>query len=644
MQSSDGPSAELTPRSRWQRRRLVVLRTVGMVLAAGALLFFTHAVTAAPCWLVFALVGLIAFPVWQYRTEYLLFRRRLVLAGAARPESRVRGFLWRGGVTKGVQVVISMLLAWMLLALVSRLSPLHWYVLAVDGIFLSLIVGPVTRQLKGGIKDRHMGVVARRWPLFLINGIVLSGAMVVFDFFIVGTADTRHLDWYQVAEQAFRQSNDAAGCVLWGVSTGVLAAIEALSWHFSELVIPNLPDVSAKIGAWSFFLLRAVTVAWLYTALLLGISVLLDKREARRAGRAVESLFSRSFFLTIILLALPFLYASIKLGQFTPQVIERGVSRMSDSVDPCKPDEASRTRLVMKLDKSIAGERQDALDAVDSGIDQGLDRIFVDIEAGVDAYLDWYFTVIGEYQRLAAVFTEDVTTVLSEKLEEYLFTRSDFATRLDNLDSRLGDLSAERFAAMTSYLEAELEEAPCAAGRIDLAPLADLDRDKFRAAAALTSGVGVGIVASKVLAKKAAAAVVGKVAAKKSFHAGAAVVSKTLAKKGTSTALSAGLGATLCAPAGPVAILCGVTAGLAAWLAVDKALVELDETLNREEMRTDILEALAEQQAVLGAQLRQKHYSGIDRFAVRVNEALDRTFIPYNDGMGPGPGSPETGN
>jgi hypothetical protein len=349
----------------------------------------------------------------------------------------------------------------------------------------------------------------------------------------------------------------------------------------------------------------------------------------------VESLFSRSFFLTIIILALPFFYASIKLSQLDTQAFEQGAGRVFDSIDPCKPDAASRARLIMKLDKAIASEHQKALDAVDSSIDQGLGRIFVDIEAGVDAYLDWYFTVIGEYQRLTAVFTADAATVMSEMLEEYLFTHNDFASRLDSLDSRVGQLSAERFAGMTSHLEAELENAPCAAGRIDLAPFTELDRDKFRASAAVTSGVGAGIVASKVLAKKTAAAVVGKVAAKKSFHAGAAVVSKALAKKGTSTALSAGLGATLCAPAGPVAILCGVTAGLAAWLAVDKALVELDETLNRDEMRNDILEVLAEQQVVLGMQLRQKHYSGVDRHAARVNDALQRTFIPYNDGMGP---------
>jgi len=587
------------PHSWRQRHRLTILRSLGMALTAAVLLFFTGIITPAPCWAVFVLVVLVAFPVWQYRTEYLLFRRSLVLSGAARPESRIRALLWKGGVTRGVQVVISMLLAGVLLALVSRLSLVHWVALAVDGVFLSLIVGPVARQLTADIKDRHRGVISRRWPLFLINGIVLSAAMMMFDFFIVGAEDTRHLPWSQVAEQAFTQVNDAAGCLLWGVSAGVLAALEALSWHFSELVIPNLPDVGAKIVAWSFFLLRAVTVAWLYTALLLGISVLLDKRQGRREGRKTESTFSRSFLLTIIILALPFFYASIKLNEVGLQAPVEDVSF------PCKADEASRAQLILKLSDALAVERQGAIDDVDSGIDQGLKHIFTDIETGVENYLDWYFTVIGEYQRLAAVFSEDVTAAMSGKLGEYLFEQSDYETRLGSLNDDVERLSAERFANLVPSLATELDNAPCAIGRVDLAALVELDRDM----------------------------VVGKVAAKKSFHTGAAVVSKTLAKKGASTALSAGLGTILCAPAGPAAILCGVAAGLATWLAVDKALIELDESLNREEMRADILEVLAEQQALLNTQLKQEHYLRVDRFAARMNDTLQRTFIPYNDGM-----------
>ena len=150
---------------------------------------------------------------------------------------------------------------------------------------------------------------------------------------------------------------------------------------------------------------------------------------------------------------------------------------------------------------------------------------------------------------------------------------------------------------------------------------------------AAASGVGAGIVTSKVLASKTTAAVVGKVAAKKSFQTGAALATKTLAKKGSSTLLSAGAGAAICAPTGPVAILCGVTAGLVTWFTVDKVLVELDEVLNREEMRADIIKVLDEQKALLGEQLKQKHYARIDLMASHVNAAVQRTFIPAKDGM-----------
>jgi hypothetical protein len=616
----------------WQRHRLTALRIVSMVLAAGALHLFTRVVTQAPCWGFFILIGLLAWPVWQYRTESVLLRRRLLLSAVARPQSRIRAWLWRGRISKAVQVVVAMSLAWVLLALVSQLSPHHWMVFAADAIFLALIVAPISSSLSGAITARHLNTVARHWPLFLINGVVLTGAIMALDFFLVGAADSRHMEWHRVAVQAFTKINDEAGCVLWGVSAGGLAAVEALSWHASELIIPNLPDLTAKVIAWSFFLLRAATVACFFTALLLGVSVLLEKREARRQGRTTESTIARAFLLTIIVLAMPFFYAAIKLNAVDPAVFEQGVAGAAGLINPCKPNDAARERLIAKLDKQVDGERRKAMHDVDTSVEDGLERLFSDVEKGVDSYLDWYFTVFGEYQRLAAVFTEDLAAAMRDQLEEHLFATSDFDNQLVHLDREVQQDSAERFAAMAPHLNAELDKAPCDIGGFVPAPLTQLDRDALRASAAATGGVGTGIVVSKALAKKTAAAVAGKLAAKKSFQTGAALTSKALAKKGTSSLLSAGLGTALCAPSGPVAIVCGVTAGLVTWLTVDKALVELDEALNREEMRSDLLEALAGQKAALGEQIRQKHYAAVDSMAARVNDAVQSSFVPYKDG------------
>ncbi len=612
--------------------RFIVSHSLWLLLAVAVLFYISRITRPLPCWGVFLLVSLVCWPIWQYRIEYLLFRRRLVLGGVTQSSSRIRRLFWSGNMTRALQVMVSLCLAWLLLTLVSPLSTPHWLALAADGVFLALIYVPVTRGLSNTIATQHLGAVVRRWPLFLINGLVLTVAFMLLDFAVVGATDTRQLAWNTLAEQVYLDNYRQAGCVLWGVGAGAAAAVEALAWHGSQLLIPNLPDMSAKLIAWSFFLLRAATVAWLATALLLGVSTLMEKRALRRHGHPSGSTLARSFIITIIILALPFFYAAVKLSELDPAIFEPG-DDAAPLIDPCKQDAASRDRLRARLDAGVAAERRQAMHAVDEEVGQGLDTMFIDIEQGVDHYLDWYFTVLGEYQRLAAVFTADVAATMREQLEKYLFANSDFDAQLDTLDHEIEHKTTDRFAQLTPQLGQQLASASCDIGTLSVAPLSELDHDTLRASVAATSGIGAGLVASKALASKTTAAVVGKVAAKKSFQTGAALATKTLAKKGSSTLLSAGVGTAVCAPTGPLAILCGVTAGLITWFTVDKALVELDEVLNREEMRADILAVLEEQKALLGEQLTEKHYARIDLMAGHVNAALQKTFVPASEGM-----------
>ncbi len=614
--------------SLWQRFLTILAHSLWLLLAVAVLFYLSRIVRPVPCWGLFLLLSLVSWPIWQYRIEYLLFRRRLVLGGVTQSSSRIRRLFWSGSFTKAIQVVVSLFLAWLLLTLIAPLSMQHWLVLAADGVFLALIYVPVTRGLSGTINTQHLGAVVRRWPLLLINGLVLTTVFMLLDFAVVGTADTRQLAWNTLAERVYLENYSQAGCVLWGVSAGAAAALEALAWHGSQWLIPGLPDMSARMIAWGFFLLRAATVAWLATALLLGVSTLMEKHTLRRRGHKSGNTFSRAFIITILLLALPFFYAAVRISNWVPpEPNETGM------IDPCRQDVQSREQLRTQLDAKVDAERTQAMQTVDEEVREGLDVMFIDIEQGVDHYLDWYFTVLGEYQRLAAVFTADVAATMREQLEKYLFADSDFDTQLGALDSALEEMTTARFAELTPQLREKLATASCEIGTLAVVPLSELDHDTLRASVAATSGVGAGIVASKALASKTTAAVVGKVAAKKTFQTGAALATKTLAKKGSSTLLSAGVGTAVCAPTGPLAILCGVTAGLVTWFTVDKALVELDEVLNREAMRADILAVLGEQKALLGEQLAEKHYARIDHMARQVNAAVHKTFVPVNDGM-----------
>jgi len=623
-----------------QARRLA-LRIMVLGMLSGALLLATSLVGDLPCWGVFILAGLLAWPIWLHRTEYRLFHRRLVVAGVMPSCSRLRPMLWKGTFIKAVQTLVALLLAWLLLALVSQMSATHGYALVVDALLLALIIQPVTRSLSGPVSAQHRSTVARHWPLILINTAILTGIIVWLDFAIVGTTDTRQMAWHQVAVQAFSAVNDNAGCILWGVSGGVLAAIEALSWHLSMLVIPGLPDVAAQLAGWAFFLLRAATVAYLFTTLLLGIDIFIERRVQRAGDRAAGSTFSRTFLLTILLLAAPFYYAAVKLGELDPASFESSVEDTAQLFNPCIPNPAIRTRLQTQLDADIETTRVQANNEAATAITRGVDRIFTDIRAGVDGYLDWYFTVLGEYQRLATAFAEDTAVAMRQQLEQHLFADSDFDRQLVLLNRHIIQQSASNFADLPPVLAATVDDAPCETGPVSLAAFKELDRDKFKASIAATSGIGAGIMTSKVLASKTVAAVAGKLTAKASLKGGTALASKALAKKGSSTLLSAGAGTLLCAPTGPVAILCGITAGAITWLTVDTILVEIDETLNREDMRAGILQVLADQQAILTEQLTQQHYIRIDAMAARLDATLQRSFIPYTDGIEANPRNPQ---
>lgn len=631
------PSTEQTDDTDRDTPWRIIVRTIvhalWLVFAVLALFYITNIVQRVPCWGLFVLISLVGWPIWQYRIEYLMFRRRLVLEGVMQPASLVRKAFWKGNISRAIQVVFSLCLAWLLLVLLSALSTQHWLVLAADGLLLALIYVPVTRGLAGSINKQYLGTLARRWPLFLVNGAVLGLAFVLIDFSMVGAPDTRLLAWNTLAEDIYLDTYNNAGCVLWGISAGAAAAVEALAWHGSQLLIPNLPDTGTRVIAWAFFLLRAVTLAWLVTALLLGVSIMVEKRTQRLRGHTPGSSVSRAFIITIILLALPFFYASVKLNELDRSVFDQSGDDAAGMIDPCAVDTARREQLLARLDSDVETTRMQATRAVDVEIGQGVDLLFEDIERGVDQYLDWYFTVLGEYQRLAAVFTDDVAQTMREQLEQHLFAGSDFDVKLGKLNSELAQMTAGRFAQLAPQLRDELAASTCEVGQLTLVPLSGLNHDTLRASVAATSGVGAGIVASKALASKTTAAVVGKVAAKKSFQTGAAVATKMLAKKGSSTLLSAGAGTALCAPTGPVAILCGVTAGLVTWFTVDKVLVELDEALNRDEMRADILQVLDKQKALLAEQLAEKNYALIDVMAAEVNAAVHKTFVPAADGM-----------
>lgn len=613
-------------------------RLLALSLAAAILYLAVQGLSTLACWGLFLVAALVAWPIWQYRQETLLFRRRAVLARAAAEDSGIRRWLWAGSISKVLQVFVALFWALLLLGFGFLLRMEHWALLAADALLLVLLIGPIRRGLAGQIKAPHVGLIARGWPLRWANLALLTLAFLAVDFLITGAPDTRGLTWQQVAEQAFTGTGSAFACTLTGWLVGALAVFERLSWHAAEVLIPGLPAQELKFAVWIAFLLQAGLLAFGFTRLMLGVASLLDSQGRVLELALGESRFSKAFILTILVLALPYIYAVQKLSQLDLSALEQEAKAAVGWINPCRePDAAAVNRLRTESDGRLLQAGAAAKLQAERQVDETVEELFRDMEQGVDAYLDWYFTILGEYERLAALATGDFADLMAEQLDAYLFGETGFVEKLARADTEIALAAQSEMAAVAGTLGQRIQQSvradPCGLGALDLSAFGDLERDQLRASASAGTGLVAGALTAKVLAKKASAAVIGKITAKKGFQMAAAAAGKVAAKKGGSVLLSAAGATVVCSPGGPLAAICGIVAGAAAWLAVDKAFVEIDEARFRDQMREDILAAMNEEREALAEALKGLHHASIDAMLRQLQGAMGRTFVPARDGF-----------
>ena len=218
-------------------------------------------------------------------------------------------------------------------------------------------------------------------------------------------------------------------------------------------------------------------------------------------------------------------------------------------------------------------------------------------EPGVDAYLDWYFTLGAEWARLGAMLVGDAEALLSQKFTQLVLSDPAVAAAYDTVQSdyaaQLGAASSARAQAL-ALLESQrlvVSESQCKPViDVPVSPaVTRLEAHGLRAiagpGAALTAGAATGAIVAKVMGKasmKAASKVMLKLAAKKGVGAlgkalaGAAIGSVV---PGVGTAIGASLGA-----------LAALTIGTG----VDIAMLAAEEALSRDGMRRELLDAVDE--------------------------------------------------
>lgn len=283
-------------------------------------------------------------------------------------------------------------------------------------------------------------------------------------------------------------------------------------------------------------------------------------------------------------------------------------------------------------------------------VGEALDTAFAGVRQRLPGFADWYYSLGGEYARLAHAALSWIDpasgSFVAERATAELFPPNQWDVHLTNLDkAAFARLQAHQSAVREGWL-AELSQR-LSEHRVP-APLHQSDAARFtpdtvrvdvllqelvsRERAALESRAAFATLAAGGVMLGPA---VWRAASARSAAAGARVSATRAAGRGAARAGSAAAsGAAVCTPGGPMALGCAVVAGAAAWLAADWTLLRIDEALHREAL----LQAMDESLELLRQDMEREILASYDALIAgqygAAQDEIRRTFVPRRAGAG----------
>ena len=275
--------------------------------------------------------------------------------------------------------------------------------------------------------------------------------------------------------------------------------------------------------------------------------------------------------------------------------------------------------------------------------------------ANVDSYLDWYYSLGADYERLGNLITGTIESFVADQLAESLeagVDDSEFVSTLQSYVDQAAAINAEyeeglansELVGIPEWLLTSTEAitADFLSGPIEPTQRLLDAGERFGISATVggAGGIAAGVATSKAVggaaekaatksAEKAAASVAGdaaekaagKQAAKTAEKAASKSIGSKIVEKAASKAFfkaivsrigsmigSRGVGAAVGGAAGTlvgpgVGTAVGIAAGAAIGVGVDYGLLMLDEAQNRESYKAEIIESIEEERAEVLAQI-----------------------------------------
>lgn len=251
------------------------------------------------------------------------------------------------------------------------------------------------------------------------------------------------------------------------------------------------------------------------------------------------------------------------------------------------------------------------LELVEADYRRQTDAAFAAMTANVDLYLDWYYSLGGEYGRIGNLLVGNLENYMATKFTETLQQGDVFREVQATLDATV-DSSAQAQALYARLADTILAQSRVDPGSRDVVVLQTMELQDFQLLPGHQDVVGFqnrmllssgGAAAAGMLTSVVAGKLTSKIIAKSSFKLAAKSLGKVAASKAAGASFGVGAGAATGAAIGSVvpgfgtvvgAMIGGIAGGIAVGLGIDKALIEIEEAVSRDGFRAELVAAIEE--------------------------------------------------
>ncbi|WP_456383242.1 hypothetical protein [Hydrogenimonas sp.] len=277
------------------------------------------------------------------------------------------------------------------------------------------------------------------------------------------------------------------------------------------------------------------------------------------------------------------------------------------------------------LEKAEPVVRQDLLKReaeANATVDEAVERIFAPVYARVESFLDYHYSIVGEYAELGHAAVDNIDVIVRKRL-----FGDDFERRFRMELSTVG----KRFEKLLEGHGKVIGEA--AVKGVDLS----LNRTVYEAVEkdvarniTMTAATFVGVVGGAKLAARVVPKLTAKFLAKVGTKLAAKVSAKTAAKTAGKVA-AAEAGAASGVLCGPFVWICSPVLATAAWFATDAVVIKADEMLTRETFEKEIVAAIDEEKTAVKKELKERLSERLRRFSREIRERYEKQPVKVKE-------------